>query len=130
MRNVLMVSPCFSPSSYPPSLRNRIFALHLKSFGWNPIILTIEPRYMEGPRDPIFEKMIPEDLEVVRTQAFPYQLTRKFGIVVDGARVARHLESWPVFRRTEALTHRGIPAGAGVLNGLHIGRAHGLYRSL
>ncbi len=86
MRNVLMVAPCFSPSSYPPSLRNRIFALHLKSFGWNPIILTIEPRYMEGPRDPIFEKMIPEDLEVVRTQAFPYQLTRKFGIGDVGIR--------------------------------------------
>ena len=90
MRNVLVVAPCFSPSSYPPSLRNRIFALHLEKYGWKPIILTIESRYSEEPCDDLYARMVPISLEVIRTKALPYQWTRKIGIGDLGLRSFWH----------------------------------------
>ena len=44
MKRVVMVAPDFSPSSLPPALRVRFFATHLPSFGWEPIILSVDPR--------------------------------------------------------------------------------------
>ncbi len=91
MRNALFIAPCFSPSSYPPALRNRIFAMHLETFGWTPLILTVESQFMEEPADPAFEKMIPKDLEVIRARAIPYQWTRKIGFGNLGLRSFYHI---------------------------------------
>lgn len=80
MKRVLFVAPCFAPSSYPPALRNRLLAMHLKAFGWEPTVLTVEPRWMTEPQDLDFLAMIPSDLDVVRTRALPEAWTRLAGI--------------------------------------------------
>jgi hypothetical protein len=79
-KTVLIVGPDFTPSSYPPALRIRFFVQHLREFGWEPIVLTTDPRYYEWSVDPENEKLLPADLEVIRTRALPAKLTRKIGI--------------------------------------------------
>jgi hypothetical protein len=79
MKNVLIIAPEFTPSSYPPALRARFFAQHLREFGWNPIVLTTDPHNYEATFDPENEKLLPHDLEVVRTGALPLKWTRKLG---------------------------------------------------
>jgi hypothetical protein len=77
---VLIVGPDFAPSSYPPALRIRFFAQHLREFGWEPIVLATDPRYYEWPVDPENERLLPANLEVIRTRALPARLTRKIGV--------------------------------------------------
>ena len=79
LKNVVIVAPDFTPSSYPPALRARFFAQHLPEFGWNPIVLTTDPRHYEWTVDPENEKLLDPALEVVRTGALPIQWTRKLG---------------------------------------------------
>jgi hypothetical protein len=79
-KTVLIVGPDFTPSSYPPALRIRFFAQHLREFDWEPIVLATDPIYYEWSVDPENEKLLPADLEVIRTRALPAKLTRKIGV--------------------------------------------------
>lgn len=85
-KTVLIVGPDFTPSSYPPALRIRFFAQHLREFGWEPIVLATQPRYYEWSVDSENEKLLPTDLDVIRTRALPARLTRKIGLGDLGAR--------------------------------------------
>lgn len=90
MKRVLIVGADFTPSSYPPALRIRYFAQHLKEFGWEPVILTTHPRYYETAIDEENQHLLPADLEVVRTPAIPAALTRKLGFGDLGLRSLWH----------------------------------------
>jgi hypothetical protein len=79
LKRVLIVGADFAPSSYPPALRIRYFAQHLKEFGWEPVILTTDPSYYETAIDEENQNLLPADLEVIRTRAVPAALTRKCG---------------------------------------------------
>jgi hypothetical protein len=96
-KTVLIVCADFAPSSYPQALRTRFFARHLPEFGWKPLILTTEPCFYEWSVDPENEKLLPPDLEVIRTRAFPADITRKFGIGDLGIRSLWH--HWAALRR-------------------------------
>ncbi|MDD3926808.1 MAG: glycosyltransferase [bacterium] len=80
MRTVLIVMPQFIPSSYPPAHRVRFFTNHLEEFGWKSVVLTVEPQYLEEAPDWEFAGLVSNDLEIIRTRAFPCGLTRKMGI--------------------------------------------------
>jgi hypothetical protein len=62
VRRVLIIGPDFTPSSHPPALRIRFFSQHLREFGWEPIVLTTNPRYYESIVDAENEKLLPPDL--------------------------------------------------------------------
>lgn len=78
-RTVLIIAPDFTPSSYPPALRARFFAQHLKEFGWDPIVLTTDPKNYEWSVDPENEKLLDPSVEVIRTGAWSIKWTRKLG---------------------------------------------------
>jgi hypothetical protein len=78
-RTVLIIASDFTPSSYPPALRARFFAQHLREFSWNPIVLTTHPENYEWTVDPENEKLLDPSLEVIRTGALPIKWTRKLG---------------------------------------------------
>jgi len=80
MKNVLIVSPSFPPSNLTAGHRSRIFANHLSKFGWNPIILTVDPKYYEEDLDKELINLIPENLEIISTKALPI---RPFRIIGD-----------------------------------------------
>jgi hypothetical protein len=90
LKRVLIVGADFTPSSYPPALRIRYFARHLKEFGWEPVILTTDPSYYETAIDEENQNLLPADLAVIRTRAIPATLTRKFGFGDLGLRSFWH----------------------------------------
>jgi hypothetical protein len=90
LKRVLIIGADFAPSSYPPALRIRYFAQHLKQFGWEPVILTTDPRYYETAIDEENRNLLPEDLEVIRTPAIPAAVTRRVGFGDLGLRSLWH----------------------------------------
>jgi len=97
MKRVLIIGADFTPSSHPPALRIRFFAQHLREFGWEPIILTVDPNYYETAIDAENEKLLPSDIEVIRVNALPARLTRRLGFGDLGLRSLWHL--WQALSR-------------------------------
>ncbi len=89
-RTVAILSPDFSPSSLPSSIRARLFATHLPEFGWRPVVITTAPKFYTCPLDTDNNRLLPEDLEVIRTGALPARQMRRFGIGDVGMRSLWH----------------------------------------
>jgi hypothetical protein len=73
-RRVLVISPFFPPSGLPPSHRARLFVRHLGSFGWEPIVLTVDPRDREEPQEPALVSLVPPNLQIETVRAFRRRL--------------------------------------------------------
>jgi len=80
MRRVVMVSPHFPPDTNAGAHRVRLLAPHLRKYGWEPTVVTVDPRDYEGRLDPGLAALVPEDLRVVRCRALPAALTRFAGV--------------------------------------------------
>jgi Glycosyl transferase 4-like domain len=88
---VLMVSPHFPPDSSAGAHRVRLLAPHLRTFGWEPTVLTVDPRDYEGQLDPRLVELVPLSLRVIRCRAWSVRWTRRFGIGDLGLRAFRNL---------------------------------------
>jgi hypothetical protein len=86
MRRVLMVSPHFPPDSSAGSHRVRLLAPHLPAWGWEPTVVTVDPRDYEGRLDPELAELVPSSVRVVRCRAWPARWTRRFGVGDVGLR--------------------------------------------
>lgn len=62
MKSVLMISPYFVPRRRVGALRTFKFAIHLKEFGYNPVILTIKDDHGQASRA---EKKLLDELEII-----------------------------------------------------------------
>lgn len=80
MRRVLMISPHFPPDSTAGTHRVRLLAPHMHAFGWEPTVLTIDPRDYEGRLDPMLAASVPDHVRVVRVRAWPAGATRRLGV--------------------------------------------------
>ena len=80
MRRVLMVSPHFPPDATAASHRVLLLAPHLPRYGWEPTVVTVDPRDYEGRLDPELAELVPTGLRVVRCRAWSAQWTRRFGV--------------------------------------------------
>jgi Glycosyl transferase 4-like domain len=103
MKRVAIIAAEFAPSSLPQPLRVRFFAQHLGEFGWEPTVITTDPRYYECPVDAENECLLPPSLHVIRTPAWPSRFTRKFGIGDIGLR-----SMWYHWRALAGLCKRGL----------------------
>jgi len=83
---VLMVSPHFPPINAPDHQRVRMCLPYLGEFGWEPHVLTVDPRFVEGFRDPGLAETVPDEVPVTRVGALPARLTRRFGLGSLGLR--------------------------------------------
>lgn len=79
MKKILILYPHFPPSNLAGVHRPRLFAQHLPSFGWNPIILTVHEKYYEEALDLDLEKLLSHGLSIVKTTAFPIGTIRLVG---------------------------------------------------
>ncbi len=79
MKTVILVAPHFLPAFLPSVHRARLLAYDLPEFGWRPLILTTDPRYYECQLDWELLDLLPPDLEVVKTRAFPTKPIRVVG---------------------------------------------------
>src|SRR5271166_5236054 len=93
MRTAVLLAPYFAPSSMPPALRMGLFARHLPEFGWHPIVLTTEAGFLEGPMDPVNQRLLPEGMEIIRTRALQPAITRRIGFSDLGIRGLPYLWS-------------------------------------
>ncbi|MEN3368667.1 MAG: hypothetical protein V7609_810 [Verrucomicrobiota bacterium] len=81
MKNVLLISPYFLPSNLAAVHRVRLMSGHLASFGWHPIIITVDSSlYEERPAVPELLHLVPSSVEIVSVRAFPASLCRPLGI--------------------------------------------------
>ena len=79
MRRILIVSPHYPPSNLAAVHRSRLFAQHLPSFGWEPIILTVDERDFEESLDWNLHTLLPEDQRIEKVRAYPVTKPRLIG---------------------------------------------------
>jgi hypothetical protein len=82
----LIVSPHFPPVNAPDHQRVRMSLPYLAEFGWEAHVLAVDPRFVEGFRDPALLQTVPDEIPVTRVAALPAGLTRRFGLGSLGLR--------------------------------------------
>jgi hypothetical protein len=70
MKNILIITPHYPPSNLAAVHRSRLFAQHLPSFGWKPIILTVHEEFYEEKLDWNLFDLIPQDQRIEKVKAF------------------------------------------------------------
>jgi len=80
MRKVLIVSPSFAPVNAADMQRVRMSLPFFQQFGWDPVVLAVDPRYVEGVQDPLLLETIPSEIPVIHVKALSTAWTRKFGL--------------------------------------------------
>ncbi len=79
MKKILIISPHFPPSNLAAVHRSRLFAQHLPSFGWEPIILTVHEKHYEEKLDHHLEALLPPNLRIEKVNAFLITKPRLIG---------------------------------------------------
>ena len=79
-RRVLMVTPHFPPDTSAGTHRVRLLAPHLPAYGWEPVVVTVDPAYYEGRLDPGLLSLVSPSLRVVRSTAWASGWTRRLAI--------------------------------------------------
>lgn len=90
-RKVLIISPHFPPINAADHQRVRMGLPYFEKFGWEPLILTVNPDCVEGTLDPLLTQTVPENLAVTQIKALPVEKTRKLGLGNIGWRCLPYL---------------------------------------
>jgi hypothetical protein len=93
LRRLLIVAPHFPPVNAPDMHRVRMSLPHYRSFGWDPIVLTVDPARQPESMDVLLLNTVPSDVAIVRTGAFPLSFTRLFGVGNVAIRAYGHLRA-------------------------------------
>lgn len=80
MSKVLIVSPRFPPVSAADLHRVRVSLPHFSEFGWEPLVLSVHPAYVEEKRDNLLLETIPTETIARQVRALPVRWTRKIGV--------------------------------------------------
>ena len=70
MKKILIIYPHFPPSNLAGVHRPRLFAQHLPSFGWDPVILTVHEDFYEEKPDHNLVKLLQKGLRIEKVNAF------------------------------------------------------------
>jgi hypothetical protein len=79
MKKILIISPHYPPSNLAAVHRSRLFAQHLPTFGWEPIILTVHEDFYEEEPDWNLHKLLPEGQRIEKVNAFKVTTPRLVG---------------------------------------------------
>ncbi|XVJ67688.1 MAG: glycosyltransferase family 4 protein [Lacibacter sp.] len=79
MKQILVISPHYPPSNLAAVHRSRLFAQHLPSFGWKPIILTVHEDYYEEVLDHKLEQLLPKGQRIEKVKAWRVSKPRLIG---------------------------------------------------
>ena len=127
LKRVALVAAHFVPGNLASVHRARLWSLHLREFGWEPVIVTTHWDHYEERVEPDLLKLVPADLEVIRTRAFGTRPVRLVGDV--GVRAfrwhLRALSELAVARRIE-FVHVTIPSNFSALLGRLVRRRTGV----
>jgi hypothetical protein len=84
LKKVALVAAHFVPSNLAAVHRSRLWSLHLREFGWEPIIVTTHWDYYEEKSEFELMELVPADLKIIRTKALATRPVRTVGDI--GAR--------------------------------------------
>ena len=62
MKSVLIISPHFPPVNAPDMQRVRMSLPYFKEMGWEPVVICVDQKYVEGFFDEMLNKTIPSKL--------------------------------------------------------------------
>src|SRR4051812_13364448 len=79
MKQVLIISPYFTPSNLAGVMRPRFLATHLSGFGWQPIVVSVDSAHYEESNDETSLSLLPPGLRVERVAAWPSAICRPLG---------------------------------------------------
>jgi hypothetical protein len=79
LKKILIIYPHFPPSNLAGVHRARLFAKHLPSFGWEPVILTVHEDFYEEELDWNLHKLLPDDLRIEKVKALKITKPRLIG---------------------------------------------------
>lgn len=79
MKKILIITPHYPPSNLAAVHRSRLFAQHLPSLGWDPIILTVDERDYEESLDWNLHALLPKNQRIEKVRAFPVTKPRLIG---------------------------------------------------
>ena len=79
LKKVLIIYPHLPPSNLAGVHRPRLFALHLREFGWDPVMLTVHEKFYEEALDWDLVKLMPEDMRIEKVDAYPLTKPRLIG---------------------------------------------------
>lgn len=72
-KNVLVIAYHFPPDASSGTFRTLKFVKYLPQWGWNPIVLTVDPRHEPlEPMDPALVQQVPSGVKVIRTFAWSF----------------------------------------------------------
>ena len=77
---ILIVSPTFPPDNTPDLHRVRMMLPFLVKQGHRVVVLAVDPRYTEAPKDIYLEQSLPPSVEVIRVKALNPGITRRLGL--------------------------------------------------
>src|SRR5262245_60838003 len=60
--------------------RVRLSLPHFERHGWDPIVLAVDPDFVEAGREPMLLKTLPTHIPIERVKALPAGVTRKVGL--------------------------------------------------
>lgn len=80
MKKVLIVSPHFPPINAADIHRVRQSLPYFEKYGYQPIVLTVLPEYVEMSQDLLLEKSIPDGILIYKVAAYSTRYTRKLGL--------------------------------------------------
>jgi hypothetical protein len=86
VKNLLVVSPHFPPTSAADMHRVRHSLPYFEEFGWRPTVLAVKPDFVEACEEPLLLKTVCSDAHVRRVKALPAAVTRKVGLGDVGLR--------------------------------------------
>jgi hypothetical protein len=79
MKKIIIIAPHYPPSNLAAVHRSRLFAQHLPSFGWKPIILTVDELDYEEHLDWKLHDLLPIEQRIEKVRAFPVTKPRLIG---------------------------------------------------
>ncbi len=99
-RRVALVSGHFAPSNLVGAHRARLWSRYLPEFGWEPIVVTGDPKHYEELPDPDLERLVAPGLRVIHAATMPTRPVRLVGDI--GVR-----SFWGCYRALSALASAG-----------------------
>jgi hypothetical protein len=79
LKKILIISPHYPPSNLAAVHRSRLFAQHLPSLGWEPIILCVDENDYEEELDWNLHSLLPKEQRIEKVRAFPVMKPRFIG---------------------------------------------------
>ncbi|MDF9798357.1 hypothetical protein OKW21_003620 [Catalinimonas alkaloidigena] len=80
MKKVLIISPSFPLVNAADMHRVRQNLPYFKEYGWEPVVVVVEPDYIEASKDELLLETVPQDVEIIKIKAFSTKYTRKLGL--------------------------------------------------